>query len=548
MLVWLTVGLVALAAAQSAAAHATLEQTEPGNDTVVDTSPARVVLRFTEPVETGLGAVRVLDSEGLSVDTGRLSRPESRSVAVGLEPDLPDGTYTVAWRVTSTDSHPIHGAFVFHVGSPGANPAGIAAEVLAQSETPKSVSVAFTTVRFFSYALLLIAVGGTAALALTLGAAADRVRQRLLGVLAGAAAGLALASLAGLVLQGAESAGTGIWQAMRWSVVDGVLETRFGQVWLARALLAAGVAVLAIALRRRRDGGWLLDLALVLCVGLVVTPAASGHASTEGALSFVVDVIHVQAASVWIGGLAFLLLALLWAGTQRWKLATSAVPRFSTMAAVSVAALLVAGIVNAYLQIRSWSGLYETTYGRLVLVKAGLVIPILVLAAWNNRRAVPRLKAGIASRPERRRFLRNVVAELGIVVAVIAVTAVLVAEPPARTVANPSGPFAETTALGDLELNLVVDPAVAGSNAIHLYLLTPSGQPADLAEVDVAASLASAGLGPLRLEARRLAPGHYVASGAALTLPGDWRVRVDARRGEFEALSAELSVPIRKGT
>ena len=92
----------------------------------------------------------------------------------------------------------------------------------------------------------------------------------------------------------------------------------------------------------------------------------------------------------------------------------------------------------------------------------------------------------------------------------------------------------------------MVDPAIAGPNAIHLYLLTPSGQPADVAEVDVAASLASAGVGPLRLEARRLAPGHYVVSGAPLTLPGDWQVRVDARRGEFEALAAELSVPIRK--
>jgi copper transport protein len=538
--------LIALAVAQGASAHATLQQTEPGSDTVVE-APTQVVLRFTEPVETGLGAVRVLDANGDEVETGSLTRPTESSVAVDLPATLPDGTYTVAWRVTSADSHPIHGAFVFHVGAPGENPTGVAAQVLAEDETPRSISVAFTAVRFFSYALLLLAAGGTVALALTLGSAAPAVRRRLLGVLAGVSVGLALASLTGIVLQGAESAGVGIGAAVRGSVLEGVLDTRFGQSWLARAGLAVGLAALALAYRRRPGSAWLLDTGLVLCVGLIVTPAIAGHASTEGALAFVMDVVHVQAASIWIGGLAFLLLALVWAGADRWRLAASAVPSFSTVAVVSVAFLVAAGVVNGYLQIRTWSGLWETPYGRLVLVKAGLLVPILVLAAWNNRRAVPRLKAGIATASERRRFLQNVAGELGIVVAVVAVTAVLVGEPPARTAIGSSGPVAQTAALGDLELNLVVDPAVAGSNAIHLYLLTASGQPVDVAEVDVAASLASAGVGPLRLEARRLAPGHYVVSGAPLTLPGDWRLRVDARRGEFEALAAELSVPIRKG-
>lgn len=437
----LAVALVALVAVPGAAAHATLQQTVPGNDTVVG-SPAQVVLRFNEPVETGLGAVRVLAADGRPVDTGSLTRPTDSSVSVDLPDDLPDGTYTVAWRVTSADSHPLHGAFVFHVGAPGANPAGVAAEVLSASETPRSISIAFATIRFFSSALLLLAAGATAALALTLVPVSRALRRRLLGVLAGVSVGLALASLTGIVLQGAESAGVGIGDALRQGVVEGVLETRFGQSWLARAVLAFGLALLALAYRRRPDSGWLLDLGLVLCVGLIVTPAVAGHASTGGALSFVLDVVHVQAASIWIGGLAFLSLALLWAGADRWRLAASTVPLFSNVAAASVVALAGAGIVNGYLQIRTWSGLWETAYGRLVLVKAGLLIPILVLAAWNHRRAVPRLEAGIASAAEQRRFLRNVAVELGIVIAVVAVTAILVAEPPPRTA---------RAALGDLE-------------------------------------------------------------------------------------------------
>src|SRR3546814_1955752 len=59
--------------------------------------------------------------------------------------------------------------------------------------------------------------------------------------------------------------------------------------------------------------------------------------------------------------------------------------------------------------------------------------PLLGLGAFNNRYAVPKLKAGTASPPERRRFLRAVGAELAIMTAIVGVTAVLVNAAPARS-------------------------------------------------------------------------------------------------------------------
>ena len=195
---------------------------------------------------------------------------------------------------------------------------------------------------------------------------------------------------------------------------------------------------------------------------------------------------------------------------------------------------------------RAWRGLWETTYGLLLLGKIALVLPLLALGAYNNRYAVPRLRDGNASAPERRRFLRNAGFELALMATIVAVTAVLVTEPPARAEVVPRGPYATTAQLGDLELNLVVDPALAGPNQIHLYLTTPSGQPTDVDEATVAATLASRGIGPLRLQAHRAGPGHFVVHGAQLALAGDWQLRVDTRRGEFDAASATVSVPIRK--
>jgi copper transport protein len=435
--------VIALTAAPRAHAHAELLETTPANDEVVATSPDEVTLRFSEPVETVFGSIRVLDVNGTRADTGSLLRPDDRAVGVALRPDLPGGTYTVGWRVVSDDGHPEFGAFVFHVGAPSAGSGGNAGQALAQNAPSKALKVAFTAIRFLSISLVLACVGGTAALALVLTGAAADVRSRLFGVVVALALGLAVVSLTGIVLQGAEASGLGISLAPRWHVVDEVLHTRFGQVWLARAGLALALAAIAVALRRGRRE-WLLDVALVLCVALIVSPAAAGHASTTGTLSFVMDVIHVQAAALWAGGLAFLLLALWTAGRSRWELAKTAVPRFSNVAVVAVAALVIAGVINAYLQLRGWSALWDTTYGRLVLTKAALVVPVLALAARNNRRAVPRLRAGLASPAERARFVRSTAVELGLLVVVLAVTAVLVAKPPARTLTNPSPPAARS--------------------------------------------------------------------------------------------------------
>ena len=111
----------------------------------------------------------------------------------------------------------------------------------------------------------------------------------------------------------------------------------------------------------------------------------------------------------------------------------------------------------------------------------------------------------------------------------------------------PSGPVAVEKPLGPLDLNLVVDPAKAGSNAIHLYLLKLNGQPATVSEAKLSASLPSRRIGPLRFTAQRLAPGHYAVYGADLAIPGDWQLRVDARQGEFQAYTTTLSIPVREG-
>jgi copper transport protein len=532
------VAITALVAVPAAGAHATLVSTRPANDALLAASPKTVALEFNEPVESAFGSIRVYDADAARVDDGHVERPTPRTVRIGIDRELPRGTYTVTWRVISEDSHPISGAFVFHVREAGANPAGIADQVLGGG-APRSVSALFAVVRFFDFALILLVAGGAVALATSLRSASATLRRQLLLVIGIWSALLGLVALAGIVLQGADAGGFGLGQALRWDSVSSVLDTRFGKVWFAEAVVAAVVAAWGF-----------LDVDERLVAGgaalLVAGPALSGHASVSGGVTLVADVAHVAAAAVWTGGLAMVVIALLVSGADRWPLAAQAVPRFSTLAVGSVAVLVAAGAVNAYEELGAWRGFWDTKYGALVLTKIVLVLPVLALGAYNNRFAVPRLRREAASPVEKRRFLRMAGAELAIVVVIVAVTSVLVAEPPAKASVAPKGPYATTTSLGNLEANIVVDPAKTGGNAIHVYLTDKSGRIQNLEELTVYALLPSKKIGPIRYEAQLLAPGHYAVHGAQFPIAGDWQLDFQGRRGQFEALPATVSVPIRK--
>ena len=529
-----------LALAPAASAHSTLLGTEPARDGIVQHSPKRVLLRFGEPVETELGSITVYDGEGERVDAGKILRPEPESVAVAIDRELERGTYTVAWRVISADSDPIKGAWVFHVKEPGAQPGGIAAQVL--EDTPFVTSVLYLGGRALDFALMLACVGGVVALAFALNSASAVVRRRLLGVVAALAGALALVSLVELGLQGAAAEGTSLGEGFRWDVVSSVIDTRFGETALARAALAAGLCGVVLIARRGGERAVTATTvaALVLAVGIVFTPGLSGHASVAGKGSVIADAAHVQAAAIWTGGLAFLGLGLVLTGRRRWELAATGVPRFSTTAVVSVAILIAAGTINGYLQVRAWRGLWETEYGILLLVKIGLVLPLLALGAYNNRFAVPRLRAQIASRVERGRFLRLAGAELAVMVAIVGVTAALVNAPPARTEIEMQEASETELEVGPFMAHMEITPATVGRNQIHLEF--ERGWPA---EVNVSARLKERDIGPLRYQARRgMEPGAYVVRRANLAPGGEWELRIDARRGEFDLFSDTVHISI----
>ena len=334
----------------------------------------------------------VYDAAGRRVDSGIVTHPVADTIAVTIPHRLGPGTYTVAWRVTSADTHVVHGVFTFSVGRRG-RAGAIGAELLARGQVPGGIAFGFGVVRFGNLLLLLLCCGGASALVLVLRDAPADVRRVLLRALTVVASLLALLAVLGLAFEAAEDSGSSLLGGFGAGALAVVRHQRFGEVWLVRAWLALLFALFSLSLqfggRRWRTAR---EIALALIgVCLVLTATAAGHASVGGPAAFIADGAHITAAAAWLGGLVFVLAAVAVSPARaRWPLAMRSVPRFSLLATVAVAVLGVAGVVSAYLEVGAWRGLWDTTYGLLILAKIALLVPLLALGAYQQ----PRLGAG----------------------------------------------------------------------------------------------------------------------------------------------------------
>lgn len=573
----LVAGVVLLAlvlgvGASTAGAHAALEATAPAAGAALDAPPEEIVLTFNEPVELELGGVRVYDQDRELVSGGEQAdvTGDGRTIVSPL-PELGDGTYVVTWRVTSADSHPISGAFGFTVGEVAAadDTASLVDELLAAEGGSEAAGVLYAIDRAAVFAGLAGLVGLWAfAWLIAPRAPTRRAYRRLVW---GSWALLVVATAASIGLQGVTAGGFPLGDALDPSVWSAVLETRFGQMALVRLLVLLAAVPLLLLLRgadgagdgagdRAADGGrlpaWWAATTGALSLGLVLTVAWAGHAGAGRyvGLAMFVDVLHQLAMAVWLGGLVGLFVVVfpsdddeLWA----------AVPRYSTVAFTCVVFLVTTGAVQAWRQLGTVEALTQTNYGRVLLVKLGVVAGLVGVAALSRGLVQRRLHAPqplpagpgamVASDPadptDRRSLRRSVAFEVVLGVAVLAVTAVLVNLPPGIDAVDE--PWTGRLDAGELSVDVTIDPAAAGPVTMHIYVLSSAGTPAEVEDLTAELTLPAEDIGPFEVPVERVGPGHYTIADYEIPFDGDWTLAVGVRVSEFELVDAETTVPIR---
>src|SRR5581483_4147956 len=314
--------LLAGVGASTAAAHANLERSDPPADAVLDTSPPRLTLRFSEPLDPRFSEIQVLDAAGRRLDRGGASLDPADPLALTLPLDrLPDGIYTVGWKALSAvDGHVTRGGFAFTVGRGvvlTAPPQPPAAGDDWANATPAAVGA-----RWLTYVTSLLLAGTVAFPPLVLlPAAAPRRRRRAprgaarvdgspgaapprrLVVLALLAS--ALATLYAAWTQAAAAADVSLASALGRPLLDLLTATRSGLLCLARLALLALLGGLLVLPRRGDRAGerrwWWAGAALAALVLLTLSLNSHAAGEREGSgLSLAADWAHLAAASVWL--------------------------------------------------------------------------------------------------------------------------------------------------------------------------------------------------------------------------------------------------------
>lgn len=556
----LAVLLVLAGPARPAAAHATLQDTSPAGDALVDEVPAEVTLTFDEPVTATTGSIEVMDPSGSRVDGAPGSRDGGRTASVAVDGDAV-GTYTVAFRVVSDDGHTITGSFVFDVQTSTGG-----AEV--DQSIPALTSATGGVGRWLSYAGPFVAVGAALLLVvLRRGAGAGPAGGVLGRLVAGGAGAGALGAALAVLAQVALTTGRPITGALGL-VGEVAADSRPVEVALVRAgVLALGALVAIVALVSRRREAGLVAAGAVVAAGGLLAPVAGHPWTADGrALAVTADGAHLLAASVWLG-----LLAALAATATRLPDPVAAVRAVSGAALVASLVLLVTGAASAWLLLGSLEALLRTASGQLVITKV-IGFGVLVSLGWLNRsRLVPLLGRAVgvegasterapalvaagggspplpadggsgddgegaaeavpgpagSSRGAMARLLQVVRVELVVGALVLVATAALVNQPPGRDVIEQ--PFSATQTVDGSTMLFEVEPARAGTNEMHLYVTDETGNPAPVDALEVAVS--REGVPERKLPVEQISPDHAVVYGASLPTPGTWEVEVTTVR------------------
>ena len=535
---FLTFFLVLVVFVSPASAHANLLQSVPEANAQLERSPVQIELFFSEPIEDAFSTIEVLNGAGERVDNddAQVDTADPTHMTVSLR-SLPDGIYLVSWRnLSSIDSHIVAGVFPFAVGDVDAAALAEAAEASRQIK----VSPGEIADRWLTFLAMMTLVGSSLFILLVWQPAVrmSGIGQELepkwgklpyIALLV-----LFIASIFWLLLQSGQAAGAEF--AAPWNPVVGqvLFTTRFGAAWIAR--IALGLALMLFLPKAKTDRERWISLGLGVLLLLTISIGSHGAAQPSAFLPITADLIHLIAASVWVGGLFYFLLGL-YAVRQlderdRPKLTATLIPRFSALGLISTAVLTLTGIYASVLHVGSIDGLMNTVYGRTLLVKLALVLPMIMLGAINLLVTTPNMKQA-AEKGEGSvwvgRFRRLVTSEVTLGIAVLFSVAVLTTLPPAEVPGEATN-LSETQEVDDLEISLEVNPGRPGLNTF-IATVTKDGEPfTDVREVILQFTPATADLPPGTAQLSGQGEGVYSIDGGFLALPDAWQLQVAVRR------------------
>ncbi len=581
-------------------AHASLIKSNPANNETLRRPPARIVLNFSEPIERKLTTIQVADKDGKRYDDGQVEFDDTDKTfaSVGVK-TLAPGLYFVKWaNVSTVDSHNLEGTYPFIVLNPdGTFPAGVSLDSASATTSGGNLLPGNLDAGLKWIALLSLAIAAGAAFMLLAGIrpAAAFLEDEPYHEFTDAAERWVV-NISHLLLPASFiAAGFLILLAVnRFQTSMGLVEylttLRVGQYRLAGlvavvvALAGADLLFLGGSERKRNIG---LAVMLLASLAALLTYSLVSHSATDKGKVWSVssDFVHFAASAAWLGALVMLVPVMIWVRrnvrdeAQRFLLLANVFDRFSIIAGLSVITILATGTFNGLTEMPNAHAMLHTTYGKVLLTKLILLMPLLAVAGLNAFVLKPWLvsaiddayQAGGAATGERRekakrritslqRWLpRAIVVETALIVAIFAVVGVLsqsatakgeVAQNAAKTAQAAKFNQAATTGDG-LKITLDVSPNQVGINQFSLTVQKSDGTPLTTvtqARLRFTYDEIPGAVAPSEVILTRFADGEFRSAGAYFTQPGNWRVDVGLRRSDGDDVAQPFVLPVARAS
>jgi copper transport protein len=560
---------LAVAVPGAASAHAYLVKTSPAASTVLKGPPPSVQLTYDEAVEPRFAIVSVTNAKGVQeTTTSTVTRSPANpdTLIVSIKPHLARGWYLVYWRAISVDGHPVQGAFTFAVG-PDAGPAP---QFQVPSIAGSATSLNELTARWAMFLLVMGSIGLFAFRMIVARPMRSRMRETSLRAVSRA---FVICSALGLIAIPVYLDISLSIDSLRSSLDVGTLVGLFRTTAFSRGytdmMLCFALFCLAswISLwvdRSDRPQRSVVELvsvtgAVLAAAATLALPGISGHAAQTSprGISVALDWVHLISGSLWLGGLAGLIV--LWATLppgRRVSALAIVVPRFSNVAFGSVAVLLGSGIWATINHLPTLDALWLTGYGVVILVKIGLLLGAMALAAVNllrtkpaiaaaggpgsspppapgtrSKPTLPALGGGAPGEPAARLLLRLISGETVIVAAAVFAAAILssLAPPPPafaetnHAMASVSGAqVAKTLRRNGYTLALLVSPNRATQPDAFSLKITRGGQPVAGATVTLTFNQTEMSMPEQEYGLAQTAPGVYTRKVPAFVMTGTW--------------------------
>jgi len=506
--------LIIATGSPAASAHAVLESSTPLDGSRLATIPARVTLRFDEPVRIIDGGTKVISTAGGRADTGKPAAADGgRSVIIRLDAGLGarPATYLVSYRIVSADSHVVVGSIRFGVAQ---NPTAADQPTQAGAGPPGVIAAIGTGL---SYAGLVGTVGCLAVGFLVWPSALRSARLR--PVIIGSPVVIMLGAIAQLAAATPAADGTGWAGMLQPQNLPFTLISTQGRLLAVQFTLAAALLPLGNAIRPRRtepDGDRTLQVCWGLAsIALIGTMAASGHgfAGSGRWYAWPATTVHLAAMAIWIGGVIDLLLIIRPRLRTLPRTAGRTVDRWSRVAFVAIAALVLSGELLAWRQIQPIEALWRTPYGITLLIKLGLAA-IAVIIGWTGSRVAARHR-------DVTRTGRMVIMEIVIMALVVAAATVLSATPAAKDQYGPpvtlAAPFATD------QLKITIADTRRGTQQITVRPVDRSGAVVPTRALTGRLSSADAGVAAVGVRFREESD-RWQSQDATAPLPGLWQL------------------------